>query len=216
MPLAEKERLQINTLVARFESDAGVQAVAAVTRKADAYPEIPWKAFALGAALGSLAAALHPTVISVRMQTGMVTLDAMLILGAGAALAAITVLAPPFGRLFLDRLRAETEARQYAQSLFLERELFRTRSRRAVLVVMCRFEGLVVVIVDTGLAQYAPPAELNAIGKAAGALLRRGGPSAAFELAFDRIKAVLRLHALERNAVENNEIDDDLVMEKGA
>jgi putative membrane protein len=216
MPLAEKERLQINTLVARFESDTGVQAVASVTRKADAYPEIPWKAFALGAALGSLAAALHPTVISVRMQTGMVTLDAMLILGAGAALAAIAVLAPPFGRLFLDRLRAETEARQYAQSLFLERELFRTRSRRAVLVVMCRFEGLAVVIVDTGLAQYAPPAELSAIGKAAGALLRRGEPSAAFELAFNRIKAMLELHALERNGVENNEIDDDLVMEKGA
>jgi putative membrane protein len=64
MPLSDKERLQINTLVTRFESATGVQAVAVVTRTADTYPEIPWKAFALGASLGALAAVLHSMVIS--------------------------------------------------------------------------------------------------------------------------------------------------------
>jgi hypothetical protein len=67
MPLSDKERLQINTLVTRFESATGVQAVAVVTRKAHAYPEIPWKACALGA----LAAVLHSMVISLRTDTRM-------------------------------------------------------------------------------------------------------------------------------------------------
>jgi putative membrane protein len=216
MPLSDKERLQINTLVARFESDTGVQAVAAFTRRADAYPEIPWKAFALGAALGALIAALHPMVISLPIDSSMPAADAMLVLGAGAALAAIAVLVPRFGRLFVDRIRAEVEAKQYAQSLFLERELFRTRARCAVLVVMCRFEGAAVVIADTGLAQHAPAAELNAIAKAAGALLRRDLPGAAFELAFDRLKATLALYGHTRIAAEVNELEDTLVTEKDA
>jgi putative membrane protein len=126
MPLSDKERLQINTLVTRFESATGVQAVAVVTPKADAYPEIPWKAFALGA----LAAVLHSMVISLWTDTRMPAAHAMLTLGAGAALAAIAVLVAGVGRLFLDRMRAQSEATQYPQSLFLERRLFRTHRSR--------------------------------------------------------------------------------------
>ena len=48
MPVSDKEQQQINRLVAQFETDTGIQAVAAVVRKADAYPEIPWKAYAIG------------------------------------------------------------------------------------------------------------------------------------------------------------------------
>jgi uncharacterized membrane protein len=130
MPLSDKERLQINTLVTRFESATGVQAVAVVTPKADAYPEIRWKAFALGASLGALAAVLHSMVISLWTDTRMPAAHAMLTLGAGAALAAIAVLVAGVGRLFLDRMRAQSEATQYPQSLFLERRLFRTHRSR--------------------------------------------------------------------------------------
>src|SRR5215218_7438116 len=126
-PVSEKERLQINQLVRRFASDTGVEAVAAVTAKADAYPEIPWKAFALGASIAALAAALHPGVIRIWSDVSVAALDAMLILGTGAVLAMLAALVPAFGRLFLDRVRARGEALQYAESMFLERELFRTR-----------------------------------------------------------------------------------------
>jgi hypothetical protein len=69
-------------------------------------------------------------VISLRADTRMAAADAMLTLGAGAALTAIAVLVPGVGRLFLDRMRAPSEAMRYAQSLFLERRLFRTRRSR--------------------------------------------------------------------------------------
>ena len=216
MAVSQEERLQINTLVSRFETATGVQAVAAVTVRADAYPEIPWKAFALGASLAALAAALHPTVIRLWSDTSAAALDAMLILGSGVLLAALAAFVPGAGRIFIDRVRARGEALQYAQSLFLERELFRTRERRTVLIVMCRFEALAVVVADSGLAQYAPPADLNAIGADAGALLRRGDICGAFELAFDRVRALLEIGGLQPGTSAGNELDDDVLMEKGA
>lgn len=214
-PVAEKERLQINQLVGRFEDATGVEAVAAVTAKADAYPEIPWKAFALGASIAALAAAMHPTVIRIWSDVSLTALDAMLILGAGAVLAALAAFVPAFGRLFLDRVRARSEALQYAESMFLERELFRTRSRRSVLVVMCRFEGLAVVLADSGLAQYAPPVELGAIGVEAGAVMRRGDIAGAFDLAFTRIERLLAEHGMRPEARENA-IEDDMLVGKSA
>ena len=211
-PLSEQERLEINRLVARFENATGVQAVAAVTPKADPYPEIPWKAFALGASLAGMVAALHPTVIRIWSDTGVAALDAMLILGCGVVFAALGAFVPAIGRLLLDRVRARAEAQQYAKELFLERELFRTRSRRAVLVVMCRFEGLAVVVADSGLAQYAPPAELGAIGEAAGALQRKGDLRGAFELAFGRVERLLVQRGMRAESATDNELDDDVLV----
>ena len=214
MPVSEKERLQINRLVARFESDTGVQAVAAVTDKADAYPEIPWKAFALGASIAALVVALHPGVIRLWSDTGVAGLDAMVVAGTGALFAALAAFVPPFGRLFLDGLRARSEAEQYAQGVFLQRELFRTRSRCAVLVVMCRFEGVGVIIADCGLAQHAAADETQAIGGACGRLARSGDFSGAFALAFERLKLLLEQRGFERPPSGPNEIEDDVVLEK--
>ena len=118
MALSQKEQQQINTLVGRFEADTGIQAVAAVVDRADAYPELPWKAYAIGSALGAFAIVLFPHRL----------LD-----WSEAA-----TLVPALGRLVLDRVRAEGEARQSAAVMFLEREIFRTSARRAVLLFLSR------------------------------------------------------------------------------
>lgn len=216
MPLSQKERQQINTLVARFEANTGVQAVAAITAKADAYPEIPWKAYAIGSALGAFATVLDPLYKSSWTSANSMAMDAMIILGTGAVLAMVAAFIAPFGRLFLDSLRAQKEALQYAQTMFLERELFGTANRRAVLIVMCRFERTAVVLADTGLAQYAAPAALNDIGLAAGEPLRRGEAVAAFELALDRVGSLLQATGFEPMAPLTNELEDDVMTERGA
>jgi len=217
--LTEKERQQINTIVARFEADTGIQAVAAVTSRADAYPEIPWKAYAMGSALGAAAAALNPLVISDWTHASIIAFDAMAILAGGAMLSLLAAFVPPIGRLFLDKVRARNEAQQYAQAMFLERELFRTQSRSAVLVVVCRFERIAVVLADTGLAQHAPAAALQAIGAEAKPLLAAGGHAdhaPVFELVFGRLKALLARSGFTGAPLEGNEIADDVVAEPGA
>jgi putative membrane protein len=216
MPLSQKERQQINTLVARFEADTGIQAVAAMTGKADVYPEIPWKAYAMGSAVGALIAGFAPPLFADWTHASLIAFDAMLVLAAGAAVSIGAALVPALGRLFLDRARAHTEAQQYARSLFLQRELFRTSQRRAVLVLLCRYERAAIVLADTGLTPYAPRAELAAIEQATGALLSRAGAVPAFELAFERIKSVLKQGGLAITPGAPDELDDDVVLEKGA
>ena len=68
MHLTEQEQQQINELVAEVEAKSGARMPVAVIGKADAYPEIPWKAFAVGAAV----AALFVMVESCRTRIGRV------------------------------------------------------------------------------------------------------------------------------------------------
>lgn len=49
--------------VAEVEKRTGVQIVVAVIEKSDSYPELPWKAFALGAAVAGLAVSLYAMVM---------------------------------------------------------------------------------------------------------------------------------------------------------
>lgn len=215
MALSVKEQQQINTLVGRFEADTGIQAVAAVVDRADAYPELPWKAYAIGSALGALAAVLYPYPLTDWSGASTLAFHAMAILGAGAVCAAAS-LVPVAGRLLLDRVRAEGEARQCASAMFLEREIFRTSTRRAVLLLVARFERVTVVLPDTGLAKYASPAELDSVAAAMRAALSSGGEAAAFEAGFRSLQGLLQAHGYVPTALGANELDDAVVMEKGA
>ena len=63
--LTQQERARLKGRVAEAEARTGAQLVVAVIDRCDAYPELPWKAFALGVATTSLAAwavALTPLV----------------------------------------------------------------------------------------------------------------------------------------------------------
>lgn len=216
MALSEKEQQEINTLVGRFEADTGIEAVAAVIGKADAYPEIPWKAYAVGSAIGALAVVVFPFLLADWSGASTLAFHALAILGAGAVLAAAVTFAPFVARLFLDRVRAQAEARQYALGLFVEREVFRTTHRRAVLVLVTRFERVAVIIADSGLAQYAPPPELERIAISMRSVLVSQGPAAAFESAFDALRALLARAAFAAPGAPPNQLDNTVLGESGA
>jgi uncharacterized membrane protein len=214
MALSEKEQQQINTLVGRFEADTGIQAVAAVVERADAYPELPWKGYAIGSALGALAVVLYPHPLTDWSAASTLGYHAMAIIGAGALVAAAT-LVPALGRLLLDRVRAEGEVRQRATVMFLERGIFRTAARRAVLLLVSRFERVTIVLRDTGLAQYTSPEGLAHVAAAMRAALPRG-EAAAFEAGLDELRVLLGSHGYVATAAGANELDDGVVMERGA
>ena len=215
MTPSQKERERINAIVAQFERDTGAQAVAAVTPKADSYPDIPWKAYAVGSGFGAIGAALNPFLVQGWSHASLIALDAMLILSAGVVLATLAALMPSFARLFLDRVRAEAEALQYAQALFLERELFRTRDRCAVLVVLCCFERVAVVIADAGIREHAPPSALSEVSAASGASFRQRGIAAGFETAFSRLTEQLKRSGFVAPQHPANEIADEVMVEDG-
>lgn len=179
MHLSETDRKQIAERAARLEVRTGVQAVAAVVGKCDAYPEVPWKAFALASVLAALASAFwHQNAV----------LGGLTFLGAGAAAALASIFVPAFARLFVDAARREAETRQYAASFFLGQNLARTQQRNAILILVGVFERTVVILPDAGLRDRVSDAELQDV-------IARMTP----QLAAGRVAPALRdgLNALE-------------------
>jgi len=136
MFLSANDKQSLAARVAALEKRLGLDVVTLVVGKSDTYPETVWKAFALGASLTALVVAvgevLHPDWVSV----GSVFSAAATILGVGALCALACVYVPAFARVFLREARAALETHQYAKAQFLERELFATRERTAILVLV--------------------------------------------------------------------------------
>jgi uncharacterized membrane protein len=61
--------INLDQRIAEVEKLTGVQIVIAVIERSDAYPELPWKAFALGAAVAGLAVFVQEMVPVMRLRT---------------------------------------------------------------------------------------------------------------------------------------------------
>ena len=151
MFLSNAEADAIDAQIVRLESRTGVQVVTAVVGKSDTYVELPWKAFALGASVAGVLAVLADARWPQWVTSRTALIQATMILGVAAASALAAIAVPAFARLFLGATRRDLEVRQHAQSLFLTRELFKTRGRTGVLILVSLFERRVEILPDTGL-----------------------------------------------------------------
>ena len=214
MHLTAQEQQQINELVAEVEATSGAQFVVAVIGKADAYPEIPWKAFALGAASAALLVAgveLGPA--NWPFLRG--TLPAlMIVLATGMVFAVLAVFVPVLGRLLLDAVRARTEVEQYARAAFLERGMFQTRDRVGILVLVSLFERQAAIVADTGVRQHVTDEAIEAIVAEVAPLVRPGRVAEAARCALRAISA--RLGGRLAPAAAANELPDAPVEERGS
>jgi putative membrane protein len=178
--LSETDKARIGARVRQIEGRSGAEIVTVFAERCDHYPEIPWKAFALGAALTAAGLALVISLYS-DWAGSPLTLALAFSLSGGLFLMLFTAVLTPFARLFLDRVRAESEARQYAEGLFLQRELFATPARRAVLLLVARFEREVVILPDRGLQETLAPPALDRVIAVMTTRLARGEFASAIE-----------------------------------
>ncbi len=212
--LSDQERDELNRLVAAAEKRTGAQIVLAVVQRSDAYAELPWKAFALGAAAAGLAAVLLDLLRPGWQADLSVLLAVVVTLAAGAAFALLCVGVPGFARFFLDMHRAETEVRQYAQSLFLSREVFATRGRTGILLLVSLFERQVVILPDSGLdKRLSPEAQRTVVGRMTVALTA-GRVDRALEQGLRGLEENLAPAAA--GAPRENELPDTIIEEAGS
>ncbi len=201
--------------VARVEAATGVQVVVALIDKADTYLELPWRAFALGASLGGFTAVVADALSSAwGSQSALVT--AGITLAAGAALAVAALVVPSFARLFLRDIRRNAEVRHYAEALFLRRELFATRERTAVLVLVARFERKVEILADTGLHDRVMRAEWSRVIAKMTPPLAQHRYADAFREGLDAIEALLISKGFSPRSDSANELPDRPIVERGA
>lgn len=219
MFLTATESDAIDAQVARVESRTGVQVVTAVVGKSDSYVELPWKAFALGASLAAFGVVLADAWRPEWVTASTALLHMVTILGAAAACALLAVFAPPFGRLFLRATRRETEVRQHAQSLFLTQELFRTRRRASVLVLVSLFERRIEILPDAGLHDCVGEADWRAVVTRMTPRLREARPFHALQEGLAALEALLLAKgfgAPESDAAKDNALPDRPIEERGA
>ena len=215
MVLTAQERQEINDLARQFETATGAQALAAIVGKADDYPDIPWKAFALGAAMAALAVVADGVIRPdwATIHTPLRNVAAILVAGVLCCVAAIAI--PAFGRLFLNRDRARAEVRQHAQGIFLQREMFATAGRVGILILVARFERRIVILPDSGIARHVSARELDAIIAAMAPHLATSQPVQAFRAGFDALAVLLNSKGLQLTR-GSNELADGAVVEEGA
>lgn len=211
--LSEQERWHLDQRVVSAEKMTGAQVVLAVIEKSDSYAELPWKAFALGAAGTGLAVAmldfLHSSwATSLSLFFGVTTT-----LIGGAVCALLCVALPGFARLFLDAHRAEVETRQYAESLFLSREVFATRKRTGILLLVSLFEQRVVLLPDTGLRRRLNADALQGIVNRMTTPLAAGQVGRALEAGLAGLEDALGTGATA--ATGENELPNAIVEEDG-
>ena len=210
--LSDHDRGRLDGLVAETEKRTKTQIVLAVIKRSDTYAELPWKAFALGASIaGLLVFILNLQFYDWYPQVTVLTGVAGTLAG-GAAFALLAILVPGFAKRFLSDDRAEVEVRQYAQSLFLDRELFATSSRTGILLLVSLFERKVVILPDKGLDNQLTGEAMQRVISSMIPFLKQSEVYRAFESGLEQLTRVLG--TIEQGTGEN-ELPDEIIEEKG-
>ena len=201
--------------VADLERSTGVEVVAAVIARADSHPEIPWKAFALGASLALLAAVAAALTAPGWEAAEAIVETAVATLAVGAAAALATVWIAPLARLFLSRARRQAEVLQYAQAMFLDAGLQRTPRRDGILLLVALFEREVVALADLGVRERIGPAGLDKVISAVTATLKRGQVKEALLDGLARLEETLAASGFRAQPGEPNEVAEALIQQRG-
>jgi len=216
MPLQPAEAEAIDRRVTAVEARTGVQVVAAVVPRSDSYVELPWKAFALGASLAALGVVAADLWLRPWTTSTTALIHVVAILGPAATCALLAVFVPPFARGFLRRVHGHAAVKEYAESLFLRHELFRTRHRTAVLILVSRFERRVEILPDTGLHGRIGEAEWGQVIETMAPHLRDARPFQALEAAIDGVELLLVAKGFHAEKGTTNELSNRPIQERGA
>jgi len=214
MLLTANDKQSIEARVAALEKALGLQVVTIVVGKCDTYPETVWKAFALGTSLTALAVAVGEVLRPDWVSVGAVLSAAVTILAVGALCALASVYVRGFARLFLRESRATLEVSQYAKAQFLERELFATPERTAILLLVSILERRVVVLPDTALRAKVSATEWEGVIARVTERLRAGELANAVVAGLDAIEALLATKGIARGS--GNTFGDAPIEEEGA
>ena len=213
--LDQRESAALEQAIAGLEAQTGVQLVTAVIGKADSYVELPWKAFALGTAFAALALVVADALSPRWTGADSALIFAVAILGAGAVSALLAVAAPAYARLFLRATRRDLEVRHYAQAFFLRRELFATRGRNGILLLVALFERKVEILPDVGLHARFDRTDGRTVIDAMTPLLRERRCFGALQQGVVRLEALLLAKGMSA-ASGGNELADRPIQETGA
>jgi putative membrane protein len=212
--LSDAERTRLDNLIKDAEEKTGTQIVLATVKRSDNYAEIPWKAFALGSSVTGFAVFITDLLLPWWVTGTVILFSVAAIIGAGALLALVSLIFPFFARQFVSGNRKETEAKQYAESLFLSRELFATEGRRGILLLVCQFERQVIILPDIGVRDKLKPEVMNSIISKMTRFLNKKETGKALETGLNELIQGLDYPA--QTGPVKNELSNEIIVEEGS
>jgi len=210
--LSETDRVHLDKLIAEAELQTNAQIVLATVKRSDNYAEIPWKAFAFGSSIAGLVLFLLDLVKVWEMGT-LILFPVAIILAAGTLFVFLTILFQGFARLFLSDGRRETETMQYAESLFLSRELFATEDRRGILLLISQFERQVIILPDRGVRDRLSIEVMDDIISKMTQYLRKDEVRNAMETGLEEL--IAELSPMTSSGQDINELSNKIIEEEG-
>jgi len=216
MFLSPADASTIATRIADVEAHTGVQVVVAIVGRAARYPEARWKAFALGVSLGALVIGGSWFVRPGWDMAGSAFAGIIAVLAAGIVSALVATFLPGYQRPFVRHNRAAAEVRQYAEGLFLGRELFATPARTAVLIVVGLFERAIVVHADRGFNGHVATADWEAVVAPMTVALRSGERAGAVQAGLAALQSLLVRRGFDGQRIGAGTLPDWPIEERGA
>jgi len=211
--LSESDIIQLDKRIAEAEKITKTQIVLATVKRCDSYVEIPWKAFALGTSITGLLVFLLDILLLKWSNDTAVLVSIVITLTSGVVIVLLSLIFPGFARLFLSASRMEMESRHYAESMFLSRELFSTTNRRGMLLLISRFERVVIILADKGLREHFTRDELKSIISLMKKPLAKNELRQAMEIALDELIRVIE--PLLSDEPVNDELSNKIIEEEG-
>lgn len=208
LEFSAEERRAIADAVSAAEDGSRGEIVPVVVAASDRYEAAGWRGALLGALAAAVAAAVaHRLAGSWADPALWIALPPLL----GAVLGRLAVaLCPPLRRALAGREVLDREVRQRAAEEFLEQEVFRTRDRSGILILLSAFEREVVVVADRGIREAVPAGEWDALARAIAGGVGAGRPADALLAAIARCGDLLRERRVAARAEDRNELPDGL------
>lgn len=211
--LKDNEKDRLNLQIKEAEKKTGSQIVMATVKRSDSYTEIPWIAFAFGISTAGLLLFLIDLFILRWVSDSLVLISVVIPLATGVILSFLTIISPPVARIFLSKNRKEVETKQYAESLFLNRELYSTTGRRGVLLLVSQFERHIIILPDKGLQDFLNKTILEKIINEMAPSLQQGKLANSMEKGLSLLMAEFPLNS---DVAVKNELSDEIIEEEGA
>lgn len=202
------EQQAIAAAVATAEQGSRGEIVPVVVPASDRYEAASWRGALLGAIGGAIGAAIAHRLLGPWSDPVLwIVLPPL----AGSLFGWLLAgLCPPLRRALIGRTICDREVRQRAAEVFLDEEVFRTRDRSGILILLSAFERQVVVLPDRGLREAVPLEEWEAIAGEIARGVGSGRPAEALLAAIGRCGELLREKRLAARPDDQNELPDGL------
>ncbi len=206
---SETHQRAISEAARSAEGSTSGEIVPYVVGVCDDYREASWKAAVIGALIGGSGGLTLHYLGGVWGGSLWLWFVLPLVLLAVVGVLANTFIAG-FRRLLIGDGVLDLRARRRAEAAFLEEEVFATRDRTGVLILLALFEHRVVVMGDAGINAVVPDGAWDHVVEDLIAGIRAGKPADALVAAITECGRLLKEHRFEIKPDDTDELPNEL------